>query len=156
MKFCVRCQKDRPLIDWGKDAYWCKPCHREYDNDRYKNSPERRLRVRQSAAQTAKIVSERVWAYLLAHPCVDCEEDDPIVLQFDHVRGKKKESVSILAASHSWKMVAAEIEKCEIRCANCHLRRHARQYKWYNRIGINLELIYSAEDVSGENEPVQF
>jgi hypothetical protein len=28
-------------------------------------------------------------------------------------------------------MIAAEIEKCEVRCANCHWRTAAQQFGWY-------------------------
>lgn len=69
--------------------------------------------------------------YLEDHPCVDCGENDPIVLQFDHVSGDKKKSVSRLAAdSYSWETVEKEISKCEIRCANCHTRKTAKQFSW--------------------------
>ena len=35
-----------------------------------------------------------VQEYLSTHPCVDCGETNPIVLEFEHVRGKKKASIS--------------------------------------------------------------
>jgi len=31
-----------------------------------------------------------VFNHFSKHPCVDCGETDPIVLTFDHVRGKKR------------------------------------------------------------------
>ena len=53
--------------------------------------------------------------------CVDCGEDNPIVLEFDHVRGVKKANISDMARqSYSIKTIQKEIDKCEIRCANCH------------------------------------
>tara|TARA_R110000824_G_scaffold78261_1_gene197681 strand:+ start:72 stop:434 length:363 start_codon:yes stop_codon:yes gene_type:complete len=53
--------------------------------------------------------------------CVDCGESNPIVLEFDHVRGKKKMCVSnMISQSYSFKTIQEEIDKCEVRCANCH------------------------------------
>jgi len=69
--------------------------------------------------------------YLRCHPCIDCGETDIIVLQFDHVRGRKRGNVTSLARSHSLVIVKAEIAKCEVRCANCHVRKTAREQGWY-------------------------
>ena len=53
--------------------------------------------------------------------CVDCGEDNPIILEFDHVRGEKKSNVSDMGnQSYSIESVQKEIDKCEVRCANCH------------------------------------
>jgi len=70
--------------------------------------------------------------YLLAHPCVDCGERDPVVLDFDHVsRDEKRDAVTFLARSGSpWATVMAEVRKCQVRCANCHRRRTAVQFDW--------------------------
>lgn len=68
--------------------------------------------------------------YLLDHPCVDCKEADPIVLEFDHMPGfeKKFEIGRAVGGSHrGWDAIMKEIEKCEVVCANCHRKRsHAR------------------------------
>jgi len=65
-------------------------------------------------------------AYKFAVGCCDCSERDPIVLDFDHVRGAKRHRVSTMVAL-GWSLltIVREIEKCEARCANCHRRRHA-------------------------------
>ena len=53
--------------------------------------------------------------------CVDCGESNPIVLEFDHVRGKKKKAIAdMVSHSYSIETIKEEIRKCEIRCANCH------------------------------------
>lgn len=62
--------------------------------------------------------------FLQGHPCVDCGEKDPTVLEFDHVRGVKRRSVSewVFTGGCSLKTLIEEMKKCEIRCANCHRR----------------------------------
>jgi L-lysine 2,3-aminomutase len=60
--------------------------------------------------------------YLLEHPCVDCGNDDPVVLEFDHLRDKTYD-ISRLMSGWPWSTILAEIEKCEVVCANCHRRR---------------------------------
>jgi len=80
---------------------------------------------RKSRARNRKFIYE----YLSVHPCVDCKEPDPVVLEFDHVRGQKVDTISNLAFRYtsSLKRIKLEIKKCEVRCANCHRRRHAKE-----------------------------
>jgi hypothetical protein len=61
--------------------------------------------------------------HLLTHPCVECGEDDIVVLEFDHVKGEKIGNVSALIRSAETPKLRAEIAKCEVVCANCHRRR---------------------------------
>ena len=61
---------------------------------------------------------------LKSNPCVDCGQRYlPDVMDFDHVRGDKKYTIS--AHKVSRKDFAEELAKCELRCANCHRTRHA-------------------------------
>lgn len=62
-----------------------------------------------------------VEGYLKEHPCIDCGNTDLRVLDFDHVKGKKIGSISYGIKS-SWPIekLLTEIDKCEVRCANCH------------------------------------
>lgn len=69
--------------------------------------------------------------YLKTHSCIDCDESNPLVLEFDHVRGKKLERVSSLVSTgKSLKSIKAEIAKCEVRCANCHRIKTAHQLNY--------------------------
>jgi len=73
-----------------------------------------------------------VLAHLLRNPCKDCGENYPLVLEFDHVRGKKLAAVSELVRDGvALKKLQDEIDKCEIRCANCHKRKTARERNYY-------------------------
>lgn len=71
-----------------------------------------------------------VWDFKLKHSCRDCGANNPIVLTFDHVRGKKKDNVaSLVSRNASLKVVEEEIAKCEVVCANCHsLRTYERSH----------------------------
>lgn len=79
---------------------------------------------------------EKVVAYLLDHPCVDCGETDWQVLEFDHRDAVTKvKGVADLVHNHSWASVQAEIAKCDVRCANCHRRKTALDLDWYAYFG---------------------
>jgi len=73
-----------------------------------------------------------VFDYLLTHPCVDCGESDPIVLEFDHVRGDKKRPLAkLIRQGLSARTIEDEIAKCDVRCANCHRRKTALALGWF-------------------------
>lgn len=73
-----------------------------------------------------------VYEYLFDKKCIDCNENDSLVLQFDHVKGAKRNSISQMVMNgNSWLNILKEINKCEIRCANCHIRKTAEEYNWY-------------------------
>ena len=63
--------------------------------------------------------------HLETHPCMDCGQNDPAVLEFDHVRGDKLFNVSNFMYNQAdrW-TVEREIEKCDVRCRTCHCKRH--------------------------------
>ena len=53
--------------------------------------------------------------------CIDCGETNPLVLDFDHVEGEKIMNISDMArTSYSRETIMTEIDKCEVRCSNCH------------------------------------
>lgn len=53
--------------------------------------------------------------------CVDCGIKTQVVLDFDHVRGKKVMPISqIIRSGYPVRKLLAEIDKCEVRCSNCH------------------------------------
>jgi len=68
--------------------------------------------------------------YLNVNPCVDCGESNPVVLDFDHVRGDKLDSISrMVMVGFSIKKISDEINKCDVRCANCHRIATAKRNK---------------------------
>jgi 5-methylcytosine-specific restriction endonuclease McrA len=61
---------------------------------------------------------------------VDCGEQDPVVLEFDHVGPKRKEISCLAAAGASVRLLGEEISRCEVVCVNCHRRRTGLRGGW--------------------------
>ncbi len=74
----------------------------------------------------------RLLAYLQKHPCVDCDQTDIRVLEFDHVHEKKSESITnLLKNAAPWERIEAEIAKCAVRCVNCHRIKTGERGGWW-------------------------
>ncbi len=80
-------------------------------------------------------VREKLFAFLSSKSCLDCGEKDPIVLDFDHnnPKNKFKDVGKMLSGHYSWESVEREINKCDIRCANCHRRKTYKEQKSWGR-----------------------
>jgi len=66
--------------------------------------------------------------YFAKHPCVDCGERDPVVLEFDHLDPDTKAfNIGASLSYRRWQSILDEIEKCEVVCRNCHRRRESRR-----------------------------
>lgn len=72
---------------------------------------------------------------LKSRPCADCgKRYPPYVMDLDHVRGEKRFA---LANGHrkADERFHAEIDKCEVVCANCHRERTHQRRMARNGIG---------------------
>lgn len=92
--------------------------------DLYRAQKRHRIKIRANLLQ-----------YLSTKACVDCGEKDPIVLEFDHRTSKEKFKIiaNMLSGHYSWQSVEREINKCDIRCANCHRRKTYSQLKCWGK-----------------------
>jgi hypothetical protein len=135
-KRCSRCRMDKPLSEFvyrdrarGRRRSWCRSCMASYQHDHYlRNRGSSKARPRRN---DRKALRAGVEAYLREHPCVDCGETNPLLLDFDHRDGTVKlETVGWLLARGHVAQVWEEIAKCDTRCSNCHYRRTARQFGW--------------------------
>lgn len=92
--------------------------------DLYQAQKKHRLKVR-----------SKLFDYLSVKNCLDCGEDDPIVLEFDHIdrKTKFKTVAKMLSGHYSWESIRREIDKCEVRCANCHRRKTYLQFECFGK-----------------------
>lgn len=106
-------------------------------------------RVRTSEVRTD--LALRIIEYLSEHPCVDCAETDVRCLEFDHRdRTTKLGNVSaMIARQFAWDKIMAEIDKCDVRCSNCHRKRTAMQFNTRKHRFV-LELMSGTTDQTAE------
>jgi len=101
---------------------------RKYSRDHYKRNKKSYLdRNREKKAN----ISSYIRQYKEHHGCMDCGGKFPYyVLDLDHRVGTdKKFTPSHLHRTNSWDKMIAELDKCDVVCANCHrARTHSRGY----------------------------
>lgn len=117
----------------------------------YKNDEKRRLaRQRYYDANKASVKAgvnrqgrkaraflREVIRGLKTKPCMDCGGTfPPYVMQFDHVRGTKEFEIADginRGSGMALKRLLAEVQKCELVCANCHA---IRSYERKQHLGL--------------------
>ena len=134
LRRCGRCGQEKPVsqFNWrrqhiGQRDNYCRPCRADYHHEHYLANRQRY--IDNAHRRTHAIALERaryIIGYFLTHPCVDCGETDPLVLEFDHLHSKLF-NISQALRDRNWQSILDEIAKCEVVCANCHRRRTARQ-----------------------------
>jgi hypothetical protein len=142
VRACRVCGLTKPLSEFPfrslrrQTRQWiCLLCQREYTNTWYAENRQRQIaNSRKRSGRTTAQLRRLVREYLLEHPCVDCGESDPGVLDFDHLRDKRANISQIVQSGLSWNALWDEIEKCEVRCANCHRRRTAQLRGYYRTL----------------------
>lgn len=146
-KECYKCGKSKLIeeFNWrdkgkGKRSIYCKLCSKENRKKWYRNSDHRKKHIESVKRNSKKVYIETrkwIWKYFEEHPCIDCGERDPVVLEFDHrSREGKLFEVGGALGQRGWQSILKEIEKCDVRCANCHKRRTAKQRDFYKYISV--------------------
>lgn len=141
MKVCSGCGEQKVVTDFHRRASSrdgrssrCKVCCSDRSKRYYQADKEK---YKASARRNNPALKERnrrfVWAYLAEHPCVDCGCDEVVLLQFDHRDGTKErqcEVSNLVVRCVSIRRLLAEIAKCDVRCAHCHIKRTYIQQGW--------------------------
>jgi hypothetical protein len=134
MRRCGRCSEVKSVDqfawrrkDKGQRDNMCAPCRSAYGREHYLANRQRYIdaEARRKRAR-AESRTRYLFEFFRDHPCADCGEKDPLVLEFDHL-GDKRFEVTNQFASRNWREILNEIAKCEVVCANCHRRRTARR-----------------------------
>ena len=139
-KQCVACGefKNETEFPWwseteGRSRGTCRACKSQQQKKWYSKKRETHIaNVKSNIEQARTEAHQFVRNYLSTHPCIDCGEANPIVLEFDHVRGQKRLTISQLCArGYTIEVIAVEIDKCVVRCGNCHRRKTSAEKGWF-------------------------
>jgi len=143
-KVCIKCKAEKLISEYqfkdkknGLIRAQCKDCIREYRQEYYSNNKKGAVEYAKLSSKKTKYRNQQfVWDYLLEHPCVDCFESNPVVLDFDHRNSSEKVFDINRAVASGWslKKLKSEIDKCDVRCSNCHRIRTAKQFNWHKNI----------------------
>lgn len=129
-RFCSRCQSFKPVSDFvfkdrprGRRQSWCRGCSAGYKRDWYvRNRMGHTAHVRRLRSNMAARNRGLVWDYFATHPCVDCGGDDPVVLEFDHLRDKRYHVSEMITRGLSWSLIASEIAAPNVGAASAGAR----------------------------------
>lgn len=136
-KKCGTCQKIKNAAEFGVNNVrhdglqaQCRDCKKQIQSRWYANNKERHVaNVNRLRKIRALAVTECLLAYLQQHPCVECGENHPLLLEFDHVRGAKRGEIAQMVSSGlAWATILSEIAKCDVRCVKCHRLKTAEQF----------------------------
>ena len=114
-----------------KDPEKRRAYHREYMRAYYRAHRAEHIAFVQDVRRRTRAAARKLVAELKSRPCPDCGGHfPPVAMDFDHVKGNKRGIISRMTnAPMSGANLLAEIDNCEVVCANCHRLRtlHRRQ-----------------------------
>jgi len=130
MKICTKCKIQRNEEDFawkskikGTRTAECKECHRLYNKAYYISNTEKEKDRIYSFRDKRRLELHRLAADLKLK-CKNCPESRPAALQFHHLGDKERDISAAIVACWSNDKLLAEIAKCEVICANCHMVEH--------------------------------
>jgi hypothetical protein len=138
MKTCSICNVSKPINQFYKKlkgtTHRCIDCEAAYQKKYYiKNRQKRIEAAKKNSEARIQTMKNFLVEHLKNNPCVDCGEDDILVLQFDHMRDKEYDVSTFVTGKRprSFDTLKKEVAKCEIRCANCHQRKTAKAHNYW-------------------------
>lgn len=144
MKTCTLCKQTKSDDEFvwrnkakGTKTSRCKTCLAAKSREHYQtNKPTYLAKAKKWDEKNLQKNYIQLLKYFSNNPCVDCGNSNPLVLEFDHIdRKDKKFNVSDKLRTMPWATLLLEIQKCNVRCANCHkIRTNTQLNFWKTRL----------------------
>lgn len=132
MKICELCDQEISVY-----SRYCKTHSDEVRKQRDRNRKRQQYldgqayaKVREAQLRQRETKRNWICEYLSSNPCVDCGESDIEVLEFDH-RGddtKISDVVKMMNNGTGLARMIEEVNKCDVRCCNCHRRKTNKRF----------------------------
>jgi len=111
---------------------YCMDCRSEMGKNWYqRNKDYQKANSRKHTTEYRETLREYLWNYLLTHPCAQCGQTDPVVLEFHHIGGKDMAISEMITRVSSVDRLQEELQKTMVLCANCHRRITAQERGWF-------------------------
>ena len=147
-RICKICGTERNAEDFfGKRGRICKKCRKKRANAsaqrrRDNMTDEERAAANKKHRENGKAWRERnpkeykayhksrhdrgrAFIQMFLTKCVRCGENDPVTLEFHHRVPRKGGGEGVSSMSHrTLEIIKAEIDRCDVLCANCHTKVH--------------------------------
>jgi len=148
LKRCGKCKTKKPISDFYKNRQKkdgrqakCKVCQKKYHNHNWYKKNKKKI-IEKNYTRKARVKRanfKKILELYFSKGCVDCGTQDPRVLEFDHVTGVKRSikhqrgaGVGYLVRNgYKWSTIKREIEKCVVRCRNCHQIKTFKDFKYH-------------------------
>ena len=130
--------KDRTEAYRKKNMHISRECALRYYNNNKEKCAEKARNwrnknkeyVREKQKESKRKRKEEAILYL-GGVCIDCGgEFHPSIFEFHHRNPSEKDSDPSKTLMLKWEKIKAELDKCDLLCANCHrLRHHKENYE---------------------------
>lgn len=109
-RICSKCNLEKNIQEFyfinNRPMYWCKECQKEKEKEKYQN------RVNQINEYKKTLV------------CKKCGETRFYLFDFHHRNPEEKDYSISDHTRAKFETIKAEIDKCDVLCANCHREWH--------------------------------
>ena len=145
MRQCTKCEVVKPENDFnwknkgkGRRQSRCRDCTTRVLKTHYHQNKTTYLKKAKAWTKDQRNrLKSIVYQHLSSRCCVDCGETDIVVLDFDHLNHKRNSVSVMMRRGVSIETIQKEIAKCQIRCANCHRRKTAKDQNWQKQFEDN-------------------
>src|SRR5690349_20695010 len=101
MKKCSGCGRKKTVSEFNKNKSKsdglnsiCRKCSNKRSRQYYTDNREKHKQIISARNKQIRADSARfLWDYKCTHPCIDCGESNPIVLEFDHTSKNKFKNI---------------------------------------------------------------
>lgn len=112
---CEKHNEEKKLLNNGRRC--CVSCNKEHQRLWWqKNKHKQQQKVKANRNRLKDFVLELKNKY----NCLICGENNPLVLDFDHLENKLTDVSRMIKIGTKQENILEEINKCRVLCSNCH------------------------------------